>query len=65
MLDVVFVDGIPFASSAAVKGSTKVVQKGNLLTGQSLSDYITSGRQVAITFRNDNGGVATFVYSKP
>lgn len=62
----VFVDGIPFASAAKVKpGGTKVVQKGALVTGQTLSQYITPGKTVAITFRNENGGVATYVYTKP
>ncbi len=61
----VFVDGIPFAAPAMVKKGKKVVQKGNLLTGQSLSQYITPGRTVAITIRNDNGGIATWVYPKP
>ncbi len=62
----VFVDGIPFASSAKVKsGGRKVLQKGALLTGQTLAQYITSGKTVAITFRNENGGVATYVYTKP
>lgn len=61
----VFVDGIPFAAPAKVKGGAKVIQKGQLLTGQTLSQYVTSGKTVAITFRNENGGVATFVFTKP
>jgi hypothetical protein len=61
----VFVDGIPFVSAAKVKGGTKVTQKGNLITGQSLAQYLTSGKTVAITFRNENGGIATDVYTKP
>jgi hypothetical protein len=61
----VLVDGIPFGAPAKVKGSAKVVQKGALLTGQSLADYITPGRTVTITFRNANGGVATKIYPEP
>jgi hypothetical protein len=61
----VFVDGIPFAAPAKVKGTTKVTQKGNLITGQSLSQYVTSGRRVLITFRNESGGIASFFYTKP
>lgn len=54
----VFLDGIPFLLPAKVKGTTKVNQKGNLITGQSISAYIASrGGTVLITFRNSNGGV--------
>jgi len=61
----VFVDGIPFLSPAKVKARKKVTQKGNLLTGQSLGQYLASHGTIAVTFRNDNGGVATYVYTKP
>jgi len=61
----VFVDGIPFVATARVKGSTKVVQKGNLLNGQSIPQYFTSGRTVTITYRNANGGVATKILTVP
>ena len=61
----VLVDGIPFVAQAKVKNGAKVTQKGTLLTGQTLGDYITPGKTVAITFRNTNGGVATYVYTRP
>ena len=62
----VFVDGIPFVARAKVKGGGRtVIQKGALLTGQSLAQYLTPGRTVAITVRNENGGVATYLYTKP
>jgi hypothetical protein len=60
----VFVDGLPFASAAKVKGGKKVTQKGNLLTGQSLGQYLSAHDMVAVTFRNENGGVATYVYTR-
>jgi hypothetical protein len=60
----VFVDGIPFASAAKVKGGKKVTQKGNLLTGLSLGQYLAAHDTVAVTFRNENGGVATYVYTR-
>jgi hypothetical protein len=60
----VLVDGIPFVSRAKVKNN-KVTQKGALLTGQTLGQYITSGKTVAITFRNANGGVATYIHTEP
>ncbi len=58
----VFVDGIPFARAARVKNeATKVVQKGTLVTGQSIGQYIASHGGVAIvSFRNSNGGIATY-----
>jgi uncharacterized repeat protein (TIGR01451 family) len=58
----VLVDGIPFAEPAKVKKvRTKVVQRGNLLTGQSVADYVASRGGVAIlTIQNENGGIATF-----
>lgn len=57
----VFIDGIPFVKAAKVKrDSTRVVQKGTLLTGQSIGSYIASKGGVAIvSFRNSNGGIAT------
>ncbi len=61
----VFVDGIPFTTAAKVKNGTKVTQKGTLVTGQTLAQYITHGKTVAISFRNENGGIATKVYTKP
>jgi hypothetical protein len=62
----VLVDGIPFLAPAKVKPNfTKVTQKGALLTGQALFEYITPGKTVAITFRNANGGIATYVYTRP
>ncbi len=57
----VFVDGIPFVSAAVVKKQgTKVIQKGNLLTGQSIGAYLAANPSVLISFRNSNGGVVTY-----
>jgi hypothetical protein len=59
----VFVDGIPFVSPAKVKkAGTKVIQKGNLLTGQTVAVYLQSHPNVLVTVRNSNGGVAAFRY---
>ncbi len=61
----VFVDGIPFTAAAKVKGTVKVVQKGTLLTGQTIGNYIASrGGTVLIQFRNSNGGVASRLYTQ-
>ena len=55
----VFVDGIPFAQAATVKGGKKVTQKGALLTGQSVRDYIAAhGGSARISFRSANGAIA-------
>ncbi len=61
----VFVDGIPFVAAAAVKVGNKVVQKGGLLTGQSIGAYLAShsGRAV-IGFRNSDGGTSTFPFGR-
>ena len=53
-------DGIPFLNAAAVKsGGRKVVQRGPLITGESLGDYARTrpGGVVSILFRNSTGGV--------
>jgi hypothetical protein len=62
----VFVDGIPFVGNAKVKkGSTRVIQKGALLTGQSLSQYIAArGGRVQVAVRNSEGGIATYEYEE-
>ncbi len=59
----VFLDGIPFTAAAKVKGTAKVVQKGTLITGQSIPAYIASrGGTVLIQFRNSNGGIVSRRY---
>lgn len=53
----IFLDGIPFVAPAILKkNNTKAVQKGVLVTGQTVGQYISSqgGRAKAI-FRNSNG----------
>lgn len=56
----VFVDGIPFVSPATVKNGTKVTQKGNLLTGQSVQSYLSShGGTARMTIRNSSGATVT------
>lgn len=62
----VFVDGIPFVKAAKVKKeATKVIQKGNLITGQTIGQYVASrGGVVVVSFRNSNGGIATYRYGE-
>lgn len=58
----VYLDGIPFSSAAKVKkNGAKVVQKGTLITGQSVGAYLSShsGRGL-LSIQNSNGGIATF-----
>lgn len=56
----VFVDGIPFAAPPTVKGGKKVIQKGTLLTGQTIGAYLAAnGNTARITFRNDTGAATT------
>ena len=56
----VTVDGIPFQSPARLKGGgTKLVQRGLLVTGESIASYARSrGGTVAVLYRNPTGGVA-------
>ena len=59
----VFLDGIPFTAPAKVKGSTKVAQKGTLVTGQTVGEYLAMHGGVALVqFRNSNGGIAARRY---
>lgn len=61
----VFVDGIPFVSPATVKKQgKKVIQKGTLITGQTIGAYLTGKTDALVTFRNSNGGVAAYRYHR-
>jgi hypothetical protein len=56
----VSVDGIPFRDAAAVKSAgKKVIQRGPLITGESLVSYARTrpGGVVAILIRNSTGGI--------
>ena len=54
------VDGIPFVAAATVKNGTKVTQKGNLLTGQSVQNYLAAnGGTARMTIRNASGATVT------
>jgi hypothetical protein len=63
----VIVDGLPFVTPAKVKRrNTRVVQTGQLVTGQTLAEYLASRRpdedgtvRVLVGIRNATGGVAT------
>jgi hypothetical protein len=62
----VTVDGIPFQSPAVVKsGNRKVVQRGVLITGETLGDYARSRGMVSILVRNSTGGIAGSRVSVP
>jgi uncharacterized repeat protein (TIGR01451 family) len=57
----VLLDGIPFADASALKKEgAKTIQKGALVTGQTISQYTESGETYLLIFRNADGGV-TFV----
>ncbi len=55
----VFVDGLPFLSPAVVKSAgKKVVQKGTLITGQTIGAYLAAhGGSARISFRNSTGAI--------
>jgi uncharacterized repeat protein (TIGR01451 family) len=60
----VFVDGIPFKKDAKVKAASgRIVQKGKLLTGQRVSQYLAQqGGVVLVSVLNTNSGIGTFLF---
>lgn len=62
----VFIDGIPFSKAAKVKKqNTRIQQKGRLLTGQSVSDYVAQqGGVVLVSVLNSDTGIGTFLYRR-
>lgn len=62
----VFIDGIPFNKAAKVKKeNTRVQQKGKLLTGQSVTDYLNQqGGVVLVSVLNSDTGIGTFLYRR-
>ncbi len=62
----VFIDGIPFTKTAKVKKeNTRVQQKGRLLTGQSVSDYLNQqGGVLLVSVLNSDTGIGTFLYRR-
>ncbi len=57
----VFVDGIPYVNPAVLKkNGTKMIQKGPLLTGQTIDAYLAAhGGQARMTMRNVDGSFTT------
>jgi uncharacterized repeat protein (TIGR01451 family) len=52
----VTIDGMTFEKSATVKKQkTKVIQKGKLANGQTVGEYVTSGKTVFLCYENDTG----------
>jgi uncharacterized repeat protein (TIGR01451 family) len=60
----VFIDGIPFKKDAKVKAADgKVVQKGKLLTGQRVSQYLQQqGGVILVSVLNTDSGIGTFLF---
>lgn len=58
-----YLDGIPFADAATVKGSnSKAIQKGSLAIGMTVEQYTAAGGAYLIIFRNSDGGVTIWEY---
>jgi uncharacterized repeat protein (TIGR01451 family) len=58
-----YLDGIPFADPATVKGgNSKSIQKGSLAIGMTVEQYTAAGGTYLIIFRNSDGGVSTWEY---
>jgi uncharacterized repeat protein (TIGR01451 family) len=61
----VFVDAVAFAKQAVVKSDNALVlQKGPLVDGRFLTDVLTQGKAILISFRNSNGGIGAFSYTQ-
>ncbi len=57
----VFIDGIPFVEPAKVNGAmTRTLQRGTLLTGQTIEQYLSTGSTYFIVFRNSDGGITVY-----
>lgn len=55
----VLLDGIPFVQNAKVKkANSRVVQRGNLLSGETVSQHLGSLGVVTVVVRNPDGGTA-------
>jgi hypothetical protein len=50
----ILVDGIAFATPSVVKKRKKLTQRGALATGETLGQYFTPGRSVAVVFVNSD-----------
>jgi hypothetical protein len=62
----IFLDGVEFASEAAVKkNNTKAVQKGALATGLTIREYMTPGRMVEIAYVNGDQGLTRLTIEVP
>jgi hypothetical protein len=62
----VFVDGIPFVNPAVIKGGgAKLVQKGPLVTGQTVGAYLAEHTNRArIDLRNSTGAIRAVAFSR-
>jgi hypothetical protein len=61
----VLVDGLPFFPPSKRNATgTKVVQKGPLLAGGTLSQILNTGLPIRVTFVNGDGGTTTVTYSR-
>ncbi len=60
----VFIDGIPFKKDSKVKlEKGRVVQKGKLLTGQSVQQYVSQqGGVILVSVLNEDTGIGTYLY---
>lgn len=56
-----FIDGLPFVTAPVIKkNNTRIVQKGTLITGQTLDQYLTAnGQSATLIVRNSNGALAS------
>jgi hypothetical protein len=61
----VFIDGVPFEAPSTVKALAKVIQKGRLVTGQSVLDYIGTQRDHEIVFVNSDQSLTRVPFRRP
>lgn len=62
----VFMDGIPFLSPPVLKkNDTKLIQRGNLITGETIGNYLAAhNNRARIDFRNANGALRSVEFQR-
>jgi hypothetical protein len=61
----IFLDNVGFTSATTIKNKPafiRVIQKGRLENGQKITQYLRPGRQVLLTFRNNNGATTAIPF---
>jgi hypothetical protein len=60
----VYVDGVPFAKTAAVRDGSTIFQKGKLQNGTSIKKAFPRGQEVRVWVFNSNGTSTNVAYTR-